>query len=298
MKSAKVFWVTLLSLLVTTAAALAQHATRTRPVLADRGGSSTPPQLPDPSGTYAGSVTFTVAGQQGTFTQTWYVPIKTRACSECMPGQYAFGGTDYQLVQYGDEAAPERGSVSGVINADGTAFLELRAANCTYLSFGLGGSSAYQSGTLGPAPGTKLKIANGTLTGRLSGYDCFGQLITADLSIHKQSSNVSQCSYRGGYYFGTFTNSLGQTLSGDVLIEQAGCAFSGFSPEGHAAIDAVQISSSSVNIDAYFTPPCSGTASGTGQIHSDGSITGTTTGTISGCVATQSITDSFTLVPE
>jgi len=258
--------------------------------------SGTSQQLPDPTGIYSGSVTFSL-GTQGTFTQTWRIPIKAQRCSDCGAGQYAVGGTDYQLLVY-DGGATERGSVSGIVNADGTAFLELRAANCTFLSVGLGGVSAYQSGHLGPAPGTKVKFSGGVLSGRLSGYDCFGQLLTADISLHKQAGPVSQCPYRGGYYSGTFSNSLGESFSGAVLLEQAGCAFSGFSPEGHATVDGIQTGSSTASFDVFFTPPCTGSASGTAQIFSNGVITGVSSGTIGGCYpTTRSITSSFTLTP-
>jgi hypothetical protein len=276
--------------------AVGQGVPREPVILSDRGGSTAPPILPDPSGVYSGSVTF-LLGSRGSFTQTWRIPLKTQPCSACEAGQYVVGATDYQLTSY--SYGIERGSVSGVINTDGTAFLELRAANCTFLSLGDGGGSAYQGGQLGPAPGRALSVANGIISGRLSGYDCFGQLVIADISIQRQpGAQVQQCSYRGGSYYGSYANSLGQSDAGPVILQQAACAFSGYSAGARAAIDAHQTSPSSATFDVNPTPPCTGTASGNAQIQSNGVIAGTYSGTLGGCVATQPVTGSFTLTPQ
>jgi hypothetical protein len=261
----------------------------------DRSGTGQPP-APDPSGVYSGVVTLSL-GTQGSFTQTWWIPLKAQPCSDCAPGQYAVGATDFQLTNY--LYGTERGSVSGVVNPDGTALLEFRAANCTFLSLGDGGGSAYQGGGLGPAPGQTLVVAGGVLSGRISGRDCFGQLIIADISLPKQPGvQVEQCPYRGGSYNGAFANSLGQSKAGPVILQQAGCAFSGYSAGAGAAVDARQTGPTSGVFDVNFTPPCSGTASGTAQIQSNGVISGNYSGTVGTCVATQAITGSFTLTPQ
>jgi hypothetical protein len=207
------------------------------------------------------------------------------------------GATDYELANY--TYGTERGSVSGVVNPDGTALLELRAQNCTFLTLGDGGGSAYQGGGLGPAPGQALVVTGGVLSGRISGHDCFGQLIVADVVLVKQPGvQAEQCPYRGGSYYGTFSNSLGQSNAGNVILQQAGCSFSGYSAGAGAAVDARQTGPSAATFDVNFTPPCSGTASGTAQLQSNGVIAGSYSGTLGGCVSTQNLTGSFTLTPQ
>lgn len=276
--------------------ALAQSSPRMPVILSDR-GTDEPQPAPDPSGVYSGSVTFTL-GTQGSFTQTWRIPIKAQPCTQCEIGQYVLTSTDYALTTY--NFGTERGSVWGVVNNSGDAFLELRAVNCPFLSLGLGGASFFHGGSLGPAPGQPLRIANGLISGRLSGYDCFGQLIVANLSLHKEpGAQPRTCPYFGGYYFGSYANSCGGSASGYAILTQSGCAISGYSAGARSAIDVTITSPTTATFKVNFTDGCSGTASGNAQI-SGGVITGTYSGTSeggAGCCLPGPVSGSFTLTP-
>src|SRR3954471_19135259 len=76
-----------------------QAGTRDGVVPIDRCAGSSSPTIPNPSGVYAGSVTFTL-GTQGSFTQRWSIPLKSQACPACDPGQYVLAGTHYDLMVY------------------------------------------------------------------------------------------------------------------------------------------------------------------------------------------------------
>jgi len=264
----------------------------------DRCVGSTGPTIANPSGVYSGTVTFTL-GALGTFSQRWTIPLKSQGCQTCDPGQYVLGGTHYDLMSY-RSGGIDRGNVAAVINSDGDGFLELNGTNCAYISFGLGGSSHYESGHVGPAPGADLKISNGRLTGRLSGYDCFGNLMTADLNLAKQSgAQPSTCPYFGGSYSGSYASSCGGSQEGDVILTQSGCALSGYSAASGTAIQGIITGPNTATFDFELTNGCGG---GTGTAHiSKGVIDGTYTGTSNGgaeCCAPGVFNGSFTLTPE
>lgn len=275
---------------------LAQSAPRGPVILSSRGGGTDTQPSPDPSGVYSGSVTFTL-GTQGTFTQTWRIPIKAQPCPECEPGQYVVGSTDYSLATY--LFGTERGSVWGVVNPGGDGFLELRAVNCNFLNLGLGGASFYHSGGLGPSPGNRLHVANGLITGRISGYDCFGQLITANVALAKEGGAIPRvCTYYGGDWYGAYSNSCGGAAEGWTNLQQAGCAVSGYSAPARSAIDVTITGPSTASVRINFTDGCEGSATGTAQISGgviSGTYSGTSQGGAPGCCLPGPVTGSFTL---
>lgn len=274
--------------------ALAQGAPRMPVIPVDRGGSG-PQPAPDPSGVYSGPVTFTFGTQS--YTQTWRIPLKAQACPTCEVGQYVLSGTNYSLISY-DPSGTDRGSVWALVNGDGTAFLELRGTNCSYITFGLGGASFYLSGSQGPSSGTGLRVSNGNITGRLSGYDCYGTLVVANLSLHRESGSQPQtCAYFGGIYFGSYVNSCGGSQTGDVILTQAGCAISGYAAWAGTAIQGIITSPTTATLDLVATDGCSGYGSGTAHI-SNGFIGGTYTANSNGgpgCCAPGPYSGSFTL---
>ena len=274
-----------------------QSAPRGPVIPSDRGGDPGPQPGPDPSGVYAGLATFTF-GNQGSFTQPWRVPLKAQPCPGCAPGEYAISGTDYELVGY-EGGANDRGSVSGMIGLGGTGYLELQGTNCSYVTYGLGGVSTYKTGRVGPSPGNDIRVSGGNLTGRLSGYDCNGNLVVADLNLHKQSgTSAKTCPYFGGSYFGAYANSCGGSQSGYVVLTQAGCAISGYSAGAATAIQGILTSATAATFDFESTVGC-GSGSGTAQI-TNGVIRGTYSGTSNGgagCCPPGPFTGSFTLTP-
>jgi hypothetical protein len=276
---------------------LSQTAARAPVILSDRGGDPGPQPGPDPSGVYSGQVTFTF-GNEGSFTQNWKIPLKSQACPSCQPGQYLFGGTNYDLIEY-DSGAFDRGGVSGSVSGDGTGYLELFGTNCGYITSGLGGASTYRSGRAGPSPGADFKVSNGRMTGRLSGYECFGRLVTADLDLRRETGvQPRTCAYFGGIYFGSYANSCGGSQTGDAILTQSGCAISGFSAGAATAIQATITSATTATFDFESTAGC-GSGSGTATI-SNGVIRGTYSGDSpggSGCCQPGPFSGSFTLSP-
>lgn len=285
-----------LILAIVAASAPGQTAPRAPVILSDRGGDSSPQPGPDPSGVYSGSVTFSFG--TGTFTQNWRIPLKSQACPTCAVGQYVLSGTNYDLIEY-EGGAIDRGSVAAAVSGDGTGLLALDGTNCSYISLGLGGASVYRGGRAGPSPGADFKVANDRLTGRLSGYDCFGNLVVADLDLRKEGGvQARTCAYFGGIYFGSYANSCGGSQAGDVILTQAGCAISGYSAGARTAIQGIITSATTATFDFESTAGC-GYGSGTAQI-SNGVISGSYSGTSNGgpgCCPPGPITGNFSLVP-
>lgn len=263
-----------------------------------RGSNPTPtppPSSPDPSGVYSGAVTFTL-GTQGTFTHTWRISLKAQPCPECPAGQYVVRDTDYELVNY--IFGTERGSVWGVIDPGGDGFIELKGVNCNFLSLGLGGASFFYSGGLGPSAGNRLHVANGVISGRISGYDCFGQLVFGDVHLTKESGAARTCTFYGGDWSGSYVNSCGGSAQGYTNLQQAGCVISGYSAAAKCAIDATITGPSTATVRINFTDGCKGSATGSAEI-TNGVISGNYSGTIDndsfGCCLPGPISGSFTL---
>jgi hypothetical protein len=280
----------------TSAVLLAQFSVRGPVILSQRGGEPDPPAGPDPSGFYQGSVTFTYGNDS--FTQDWGIVVQSKPCPTCETGQYVLSGGDYDLLGYQNDGV-DLGSVSGVVNRDGSGFLELHGTNCAFVTEGLGGSSYYVTGRLGPSPGSDLLLSGGNLTGRISGHDCWGVQVSAQLNLRKDSSFQPQtCTYRAGYYFGQYANSCGGSQAGDVVLTQAGCAITGFSAGAQTVIQGFITSPTTAAFDWISTNGCGG-GSGTATIQ-NGIIRGTYTGTSpggAGCCSPGPFTGSFTLTP-
>ncbi len=260
----------------------------------DRGGEGEPG--PDPTGVYSGTVTVSQEGP-AVLTQTWRIALKAQPCSSCPAGQYVVSETDYAMVRF--PTGIERGSVWGVINRDGSMSMELRGVNCGYLSLGLGGQSFYQSGALGPSPGSALRLVDGTIAGRISGYDCFGRKVRADIVLHKEpSSQPSSCLYLADLYSGEF-DICGPIVHADTIPAQSGCALMFYSPAAKAAFSVVLTGPTEGTLTFNFTDGCTGT--GTGKVTvSGGVLSGTYEGTSAGgsdCCLQGPVSGTFTLTP-
>ncbi len=286
-----------LALVLLASAVFAQTEPRDPVILSERGGEDVRPG-PDPTGVYSGTVTFTL-GDASELTQTWRIPLKAQPCPSCPVGQYVVSETDYSMARY--PRGIERGSVWGVVNPDGAMFLELRGINCDYLTLGLGGDSIYQSGALGPSPGAPMRLANGTITGRISGYDCFGQRVVADVLLREDTSTAPKsCPYLSTVYAGEFDDSCGGVVHADAIPTQAGCAVTVYSPAARAAFNVVLATPTTGTVAVNFTDGCSGTASGTAEI-SGGILSGEYSGTSEGgpgCCPPGPVSGTFTLSPK
>ncbi len=283
-----------------------QPVVKLRPVLSAT-PSPTPTPLPDPTGVYQGQASVRVQGQTPTYAQTWRIAVRAQPCQECEPGQYFVYGTNYDGSQY-QSGATERGGVYGIINPNGsTVGLQLFAINCSFVNPsnyrpplpGTSGDVGYEyGGSFGDVPGAPLTIRGGVLAGRFSGRDCFGQQITADVSLQRQSSVVpSSCGSIAGSYSATFANSCGGSRSGTITINQTGCYLSTSVEVFGAGIEGTMTSPTSATI--RINDPLCGTAIYGGSATINGrTITGTYSGSStggSGCCPAGPFSGSFAL---
>jgi hypothetical protein len=294
--------------LLLTALAVAQTVPRAPVVRIGKAQPTpTPTPLPDPTGVYAGQAAVQVEGQAGTFNERWQIAIKAQPCAECGPGQYYVYGTNYAGSQY-TSGATERGGVYGFITPSGKSVgLELFAINCPFVNPSnyrppVPGSNGYVGnelgGSFGESPGTPVTIVNGVLAGRFSGRDCFGQLITADVTLQRQAGlPVSLgCVSLAGNYTGTFANSCGGSGSGSITVNQTGCDFSALLGALKSGLEGTITSATTATISV--NDPCATAIyGGSLNIVSSSTITGTYSGTSNGgfgCCPAGPFSGSFT----
>jgi hypothetical protein len=266
------------------------------------GGSPAPAPLPDPSGVYGGNATITDAN--GTVTQQWNVAVKARPCPDCETGQYWTFGSNFDGTVY-TSGRTERGGVYGTINSDGTAVdLSLEAINCLYVNESSQApvTATVWGGSFGRVVVPRLQIRDGRIRGSLSGWDCFGRpyVVAVDLARHS-SSPPADCSLRGGWYYGTFANSRGQSGSGWIYIRQSNCYFSTRAEDFGVNLEGIFSSSTSISFRLSGIGSCDAVGSGSGSQQANGTVVGSYTGTInSGCgvLSPGPISGSFTFVPE
>jgi len=266
---------------------------------------TTPNILPDPTGVYAGAAIVMLQGQSGTFNQQWRIQIKAQSCAECAPGEYFIYGTNYDGCLY-SSGVEERGGVYGFVSPTGnTVGLELFAINCPFVNptnfrANVSGSNSFAGdefgGSFGQVPGTAVTIKNGVLAGRFSGRDCFGQQITADVNLQRQSGAVATgCTSLAGTYNGTFANSCGGNGSGTITISQSGCDFSAYLTLLNGGLEGTMTSSTTAMVS--LNDPCSvGIPTGSLNVAPNGTITGTYSATSrggSGCCPAGPISGSF-----
>jgi hypothetical protein len=256
--------------------------------------------LSDPSGVYTGNVFFSVNGSPPV-PQIWRIDLQTHACPECLPGQYFLTGTNFSGAAF-DGGLVERGGVSGSVNPDGQAFnFNLFAINCPFLNpSGDIGEASYSGstwgGSFGETVGLPLLIQDGSITGRISGRDCYGRVLTADVSLQRQTSSVPPaCNSVAGSYRAAFRSSAGSTGGGAVAIKQSGCFFGAYLPGIGAALEGVVTGLTSASI--RVNDPC-GAGVQTGTMTIDGkTITGTYSGVSTGaqgCSPAGPVSGSFT----
>jgi hypothetical protein len=219
---------------------------RQSPVVPTRSASPS-----DPTGTYSGLVMLTIADQPPAL-QMWRIDIQSQPCPECLPGQHFLSGTNFSGINFVGGLV-ERGGVRGMVNPDGkTADLALTAANCLFIS--PSGSDRNYGGRLwggsfGETPGNPLVVANGSVTGRISGRDCFGRAVVADVSLQRQSTSVpAPCVSIQGLYAATYANTLGANGGGAVSIVQDGCFFAAELPGIGAQLEGVMTGPNSADI--------------------------------------------------
>ncbi len=198
-----VFAVTLIAL--PAVLALAQIVPREKPIPPQPATpipapTATPTPLPlPPNGLYAGSVEGTVNGNGTRYSfGRWTFSLLAKRCDDCDPGQYDIDGSTYSGIQYSD-GRTETGTVYAYVNPSGGIIaVILFASNCRALNSGVLEDYAgiYYAGGGGEVPGSTLRIAKRdpgfglppttTLSGRISGRDCFNQLIVTDVALTKQ----------------------------------------------------------------------------------------------------------------
>src|SRR5262245_59504205 len=276
-------------------AALGQATGRVPVIPVPREGSA-----PDPSGIYEGSATVTINGQ--TTSQTWRADVQAQPCPDCDPGIYYLDATTFTAIQHAGGAS-EKGGIRGFVAPSGTLEgLTFSVANCPYIEAnGKYSIPTYSRRNFG-APGTKLTIENGVLSGSVSGTDCFGKAFTATVSMSKTSSGPILSCVRGlenVSYSGTFANSCGGRGSGSLQLIRSGCIISAVIP-GVAAIEATMTRPTTFN--AVVQPlGCAVSATGSGTINPDGTIVGNYSGQSSGalgCCPAGPFTGTFSLTPQ
>ena len=264
------------------------------------------PVLPDPTGTYQGQASVRLQGQSPTFNETWRIGVKAQPCLECGTGEHFVYGTNYDGSQYAS-GTTERGGIYGFISPNGNGIgFELSAINCPFVNPTnyrppLPGANGYVGdefgGSFGEVPGTAVTIKNGLLSGRFSGRDCFGQQITADVSLQRVSSALPpSCVSISGNYGGSFANSCGGNGSSTITVRQTGCYFSTLVASLGVGIEGAITSPTSATI--RINDPCgSAISSGTATI-SGSTITGTYSGSSTGavgCCPAVPVSGSFSL---
>jgi hypothetical protein len=258
---------------------------RENPVVAARSAKPS-----DPTGTYTGVAMLTIAGQAPAL-QVWRIDIQSQPCPECVPGQYFLSATNFSGINFVGDLV-ERGGVRGTLDPTGkTIDLTLTACNCLFVSPS-GSDRNYggrlSGGSFGETPGNPLVVANGTITGRMSGRDCFGRSVVADVSLQRQSTSVpAPCSSIRGLYAATYNNPQGVNGGGAVSIVQDGCFFSAQLPGIGAQLEGVMNGPNSADIhvrDACAATLYEGTLSVAGNTV-QASYTGATVAAASTCPA-------------
>ena len=165
-----------------------------------------PPTI-DPAGTFADEVDGLVTGFDGTnryLLGLWNFTVRARPCPDCDRGQYVLS-LDYRGMTYQNPDGTliqERGFGGGVLNPSANVIdFNLFASNCREINpgnqtaplppgFGFVFKGSYDAGGLGPAPGTALTIKGNAsasaISGRISGFDCYGQVVNADVFLRKR----------------------------------------------------------------------------------------------------------------
>jgi hypothetical protein len=230
---------------------------RERPVPSSRGGSNPTPA--DPSGVYTGVVQLTVSGYS-TVPQIWRIDLQSRACPECVPGQYFLSGTNFSGVDFG-AGLVERGGVRGSVNPNGEAVdLSLLTVNCLFINpSGATGDAPYsgrtRGGSFGESADQPLRVENGSMSGRVSGRDCFGRAVTADVSLQRQSAPVPPaCDSIAGSYSASYASSAGASGGGSVTILQTGCFFAAYLPGMGGQLEGMMTGPTSAAI--HISDPC------------------------------------------
>ncbi len=261
-----------------------------------------PPVLPDPTGTYSGDATITDAN--GTVTQRWTAVVKARSCRDCSVGQYWIYNSNFDGTVYTDGRV-ERGGLYGTINLDGTAVIfSFEAINCVYVNEDPEGplTALIWGGSFGPTAVPKLLIRDGKIAGSLSGWDCFGRPYTVAVNLLRTTTSTpGDCSFRGGWYYGTFANSRGQSGSGWVYLRQSNCYFATRAEDFGVNIEGLFSSSTAIQFNLSGIGSCDATGSGNGSRQTNGTVVGSYNGTIgAGCgvLSPGPISGSFTLAPQ
>ena len=257
--------------------------------------------LSEPSGVYEGTAILTVSGFPAV-NQIWRIDLQAHSCPECLPGQYFLTGTNFSGADFG-RGFVERGGVSGSVNPNGQAFgLNFFAINCPFLNpAGDVGDAPYSGstwgGSFGETVGVPLVIQNGAMNGRISGRDCFGRIVTADVWLRRVSTTPPAASHSiVGTYQAAFRNSNGATGGGVVSIKQTGYFFSAYLPGLGAALEGIMTGPTTAAI--RINHPC-GAAIETGTLTINGSLmTGTYSGVSTGaqgCSPAGPVSGSFDL---
>jgi hypothetical protein len=262
--------------------------------------------LPDPSGVYVGQATFTLQDSAGTFTQNWRVDLTSQPCPDCDPGQYYFTSTNFSGLSYQDGTI-DRGGVYGSVGPSGRAFdLQFYSVNCDFLNpsgslvAGAEYSGSLWGGNFGAVPGSPLMIRNGSVSGRVSGRNCAGRLVTADVSLQRQpGAAVLSCPTDfSGVYSGSYSNSCGDVASGDLVVYQSNCYFSAVSTGYYVRIDgAIATGSRTFSFSAHDSRCPGDVFTGTGGVDSRGVVTGSYSGASTCCPGKSTISGSFTGSP-
>ena len=216
------------------------------PVAAARSASPS-----DPTGTYTG-VAMLVIENQPPAVQPWRIDIQAQPCPECLPGQYFLSATNFSGINFVGGLV-ERGGVRGTLDPTGkTIDLTLTACNCLFVSPS-GSDRNYGGrmwgGSFGQTPGNPLVIANGAITGRISGRDCFGRSVVVDVSLQRQSTSVpAPCASVQGLYAAAYNNTQGVNGGGTVSIVQDGCIFAAQLPGIGAQLEGVMTGPDSAEI--------------------------------------------------
>jgi len=161
------------------------------------------------SGTYSGEVDGTILSRQanrsGVFDLgVWSIAVTPTQCDDCDPGQYnVFAFNGFSGIEYSD-GSRETGSFLAVVNSNGNVIgAGMDVQNCSSLNprsddlspvgvpFALDGF--FQGGRDSEVPGATLRIDGNTLHGRISGRDCWGERITADVNLLNAAARPTSC---------------------------------------------------------------------------------------------------------
>jgi hypothetical protein len=258
---------------------------RQNPIVAARSAS-----LSDPTGTYTGVAMLTIENQAPAL-QVWRIDLQAQPCPECQPGQYFLAATNFSGINFVGDLV-ERGGVRGSLDSTGkTIDLTLTACNCLFVSPS-GSDRNYGGrmwgGSFGETPGNPLVVANGAITGRISGRDCFGRSVIADVTLQRQSTTVpAPCASIQGMYAATYNNPQGVNGGGSVSIVQDDCFFAAQLPGIGAQLEGVMTGPGSADIhvrDACAATVYEGTLSVAGNTV-QATYTGATVAAASACPA-------------